>query len=148
VNDQLEAVLARAAAPDAAVSRCRVVYTVGASPTGRTRLELDGAGTFRLDSDVTSDRRSVELAGTIEPERLAELLRLLADLRLWEVEHVRKRAPGEPEARIEVAADGDAAAATLWVSEVAKVPAFQRATDELLRTIAELSAGTVLEPGR
>jgi hypothetical protein len=148
VSEQLETALARAVAPDADLSRCRIVYTVGEPPTGKTRLELDGAGTFRLESDVTSDRRAVELTGTIERRRLAELLRLLADVRLWEVEHVRKRAPGEPEARIEVAADGDAGAAVLWVSEVARVPAFQRATDALLQTISELSGGVVLEPGR
>lgn len=144
----LGVLLARAAEPDTDLATARLLYAVGDSRTGRTRLELAGRGGFTLESDVTSDRAPRRYSGTIPPERIRALLMRLAGFGLDEVEHVRKRAPGEPESRIELTIDGESAAASLWVSEVANVPPFHQATDELLALIRELSDGAVLEPGR
>jgi hypothetical protein len=125
-----------------------VIYTVGAPPRGWTRLRIDGGGDYELRSTVTADRQERHYCGTLPAERVQRLMTLLRDERVWEVTHVKKRAPGEPAARVEVAAGGRSEAVELWTSEVARVPAFQRVTEALVEIIREVSGGAVAEPGR
>jgi hypothetical protein len=125
-----------------------VVYTVGAPPRGWTILRIGGAGDYELRSTVTADRAERTFRGNLPPERLGPLRALLRDEGFRSAGHVKKRAPGEPAARIEVTDGGRAATVELWTSEVARVPAFQRVTDELVGLIGEVSGGVVAEPGR
>jgi hypothetical protein len=125
-----------------------VTYTVGGTYTGWTSLRLDADGGFELLSTMAEDQQQHEFSGTVQADRVAGLVALLRDERIWEVEHVKKRAPGETAARIEVTAGDRSAGVELWTSEVRRVPAFQRATAVLVELIDELSGGVVAEPGR
>jgi hypothetical protein len=134
---------------EAPPERVTLVYDIG-RPTPRvTRLELEGTGAYRLESDATDDRTRRRYEGEADPATLRELLSVLAATRIWESEHVRKRAPGEAEARIALRADGgEEAAVVAWAGEVRKIPAFQDATNAILQVISALSGGEVKEPGR
>jgi hypothetical protein len=125
-----------------------VVYTVGGSFPGWSNLRLDADGSYELRSTMAEDQQQHEFSGTVSPDRVSALIAQLRDERIWEVEHVKKRAPGETAARIEVTAGERSAAVELWTSEVRRVPAFQRATDVLVALIGELSGGVISEPGR
>jgi hypothetical protein len=125
-----------------------VTYTVGGTYPGWTSLRLTADGDYELQSTMAEDGQQHGFSGKVRPDQVAEFVTLLRNERIWEVEHVKKRAPGETAARIEVTVGDRSAVVELWTSEVRRVPAFQRATAVLVELIGELSGGEIAEPGR
>jgi hypothetical protein len=125
-----------------------VTYTVGAPPRGWTVLRISGGGDYELRSTVTADRSEREFRGSLPVERLGPLRAALRDEEFRAATHIKKRAPGEPAARVEVIDGGQSATVELWTSEVARVPAFLSVTEVLVELIREVSGGAVQEPGR
>ena len=124
-------------------------YRIGDAVSERTTLELRGDGRYAAASTATAGGRRLAYAGTLPDADVRALIAALAEARVWEARHVKRRRPkGDPPAAFSVSAGGRDAEVELWASEIADVPQFAAAQAAALDLIRRISGGEVLEPGR
>lgn len=124
-------------------------YRIGDAVSEETTLELRGDGGYEAISTATAGGRRLVYEGTLPAADVRALIAALAEARVWEAQHVKRRRPkGDPPAAFSVSAGGREAEVELWASEIADVPQFAAAQAAALDLIRRISGGEVLEPGR
>ena len=124
-------------------------YRIGDAMTDETALELRGDGRYDAFSTATAGGRRRDYEGTLPAADVRALIAALAEARVWEARHVKRRRPkGDAPATFSVSAGGHEDEVELWASEIAGVPQFAAAQAATLDLIRRISGGEVLEPGR
>lgn len=145
MEETLTGFLDGAIAPEDLVLR----YRIGDAGSDETTLELRGDGRYAAASTATAGGRRLAYAGTLRAADVRALIAALAEARVWEARHIKRRRPkGDPPAAFSVTAGGREAEVELWASEIADVPQFAAAQAAVLDLIRRVSGGEVLEPGR